>query len=150
MAIPSYGADQMRNNITQALMNVQNPPPRTQMPGGGMGSPTKSPIVAPGAAASPMAPGAPAPGGAGGPQSPFAPPPTPGMPGMPGQGFAPPPNGAIGAPTVGPPQVAPPQMGGMPLPPPGLSQNIVGAPPPQAGQVPGTQLPVAPGQLGRY
>jgi hypothetical protein len=130
-----------RNAITQALLNVQNPPPRTQMPGMGAGAPTQSPIVPSGVAASPNMQGA---GGA-------VPPPAQGSPSLPGG--VPPGMGAMGAPMgmpgVGAPQ-SPQQMGGAPLPPPQNVPGLVGQQPPQVGQLPGTQLPGMPGQLGRY
>jgi hypothetical protein len=135
--------NQQRNAITQALMNVQNPQPRTampQMPGAQIGAPTQSPIVPSGVAANPAAPGVP---GAGGAPSPFAAPPTTGPTGQ--QPFAPPPGGSIGAPTIGPPQMAPPPIGGVPIPPVPPTQNLVGQPPPQAGMIPGTQLPLPMG-----
>ena len=71
--------NQQRNQITQALMNIQNPPPRTGMPPQ-MNSPS---IPAPGSGApgqmqTPGAPGTPPLGGPPGP----LPPPTPGTPGM--------------------------------------------------------------------
>jgi hypothetical protein len=129
--------NQQRNAITQALMNVQNPQPRTQMPGGGLGAPTQSPIVPSGVAANPAAPGMP---GMGNPMPPTAAPPQPGVPGQ--TPFAPPPGGSIGAPTIGPAQMAPPPIGGVPIPPVPPTQNLVGQPPPQAGMIPGTQLPL--------
>jgi hypothetical protein len=138
MPLPSYGADQMRDMITRALLEVQSPSPR--MPGGGMGAPTQGPVVPPGVTAPPQgAPGAsgmpPSPPGGGvqGPQMPGMPGPSPGA-------LAPAPPG------MGPPQVPPPQMGGAPIPPVPRSQNLVGQPPPGIDEILGTQLP--PG--GRY
>ena len=72
---------QQRNAITQALMRVQNPPPRTQMPGGNVGAPTQSPIVPAGVAANPAAPGMP---GVTNPMPPTGAPPQPGAQLLPG------------------------------------------------------------------
>lgn len=139
MAVPSYGADQMRDLITRALMEVQNPSPRTQMPGGGVGAPTQSPVVPPGAAAGPMPPGM------GGAPSPQMPPGGGGVQGPTGPQMPQAP-GSLAPMPVGPPQVPPPQMGGAPMPPVPRSQNIVGMPPPDAGMIPGTQIPVPQGR----
>lgn len=137
---------QQRNAITQALMRVQNPPPRTQMPGGNVGAPTQSPIVPAGVAANPAAPGMP---GVTNPMPPTGAPPQPGAqpPGM-QQPFAPPPGGSIGAPTVGPPQAMPVSPGGFAVPPQPNVPGLVGALPPPP--LVGTQIPQLPGQLGRY
>ena len=53
----------VRNQITQALMNVQNPQPRTQVPGTGdappgLGAPPAPQGIPPGVASSPTMPGA--------------------------------------------------------------------------------------------
>lgn len=73
-------ANNQRDAITQALMNVQNPPPRTQVPGGGMPGtdmaglqpPPMPDPTAPPASPSPMP-------GAGGGMSPAGAPPMGGM-----------------------------------------------------------------------
>jgi len=136
------GMNMQRNAITQALLNVQNPPPRTQMPGMGAGAPTQSPIVPSGVSASPNMQGA---GGPAMPPPMQAPPPAPGGAQGPAFGMG----VGQGAP-MAPPQSMPPQMGGTPLPPPPNVPGLVGQQPPQVGQLPGTQIPGMPGQLGRY
>jgi len=117
--------DGIRDAITQALMNVQNPQPRTQVPpgmGGGLGAPQMSGGIPP-AGGQGMPPGTDA-----------TAPPAPAMP--PG---APP---AVGG------QVPPPMPGGAPLPPGPPRGSALGQQMPQ--QIPGTQLPMGPGQLGPY
>lgn len=110
--MPPYTMDpnQRRNNITQALMNIQQPPPQTGMqmpaPGGGMGGPQ---AMAPPPPMSGMQmpqmppPGAPPQGapipqqtpvnmplGGGMPPQPPMPPGAPGAPGAPAPGGMPP------------------------------------------------------------
>ena len=143
MAYDLSGINSQRNAITQALMNVASPPPRTQMPGGGVGAPTQSPGSGMGVPTqNPIVPSGV--GGMPGLTSPTqAPPPPGGMPGamQPGMGGLMSQGVGQGAP-LGPPQITPPPMGGMPIQPPGPVPGNIGVQPPQAGQVPGTQLPM--------
>jgi len=123
----------IRDAITQALMNVQNPQPRTEVPGAqpgmpGMGAP-------------------PAPGG--------IPPGVTQPPGMPGAGGGmsasmPPPGGVMppAAPGMPPNQLPPAMPGGAPVGPPPRVPNMVGQAP--IDPTLGTQLPGGPGQLGPY
>jgi hypothetical protein len=128
-------SNQQRNQITQALMNIQNPPPRAMMPP----QPNAAGVPAPGAGTPGQAqtPGAPTPpiGGPPGPMGPAAPPtpgqglaPTPGlMPQSMGQSMQP------GGMTPGGPNMAPPPIVGQPpvpqtpnmVPPPGLGSGQV-------------------------
>ena len=104
--MPPDGANQQRDAITQALMNVQNPAPRTPMP---PGIPTPTGVQPPppggGAGMPPTAmpaPGMPAPMGMPSPM---------GVPGLPGGQM--PPQAMPGVPQ-------PMQMPGMPQKPPGM------------------------------
>lgn len=132
------GVGGIRNAITQALMNVQNPQPRTEMPGAqpgmpGMGAPPGPQGIPPGAPPGmPGAGGMPPPGGGG-------------MPGgaMPPGGVMPPP--AAMAQQGGQP---PPMPGGAPIGPPPRVPNMVGQQP--IDPMVGTQMPGGPGQLGPY
>jgi hypothetical protein len=123
------GGGNMRDAIAQALMNVQNPQPRTQTPSGLMGTPTmKSPAAgASPTATTPGAPGTPPLGGG----APFAAPPQTGMAGglMPtsmGQTMQP------GATFPGGAGFAPPPLAGVPP----VPQTPQMAPPPALGQQP--------------
>jgi len=120
----------VRDAITQALMNVQSPQPRTEMPGAqpgmpGMGAP-------------------PAPGG--------VPPGVTSPPGMPGAGggmsASMPPPGGVMPPPMAAGQTPPPMPGGAPVGPPPRVPNMVGQAP--IDPTLGTQMPGGPGQLGRY
>jgi hypothetical protein len=134
---PSMGGGNVngvRDAITQALMNVQNPQPRTEMPGAqpgmpGMGAP-------------------PAPGGI--PPGITAPPGMPGAGGAPGGGMSAsmPPPGGVMPPPMGAGQTPPPMPGGAPIGPPPRMPNMVGQAP--IDPTMGTQMPGGPGQLGRY
>ena len=92
MPMQNYGADAGRDRITQALMNIQNPPPQMQMPQAPMQGQGGMPPPPPGANPSQMAAGAM-------PPPPPAQPPMGGLMGSPGnmqpggvmpQGVAPP------------------------------------------------------------
>jgi hypothetical protein len=136
--MPYYGDPNMqRNAIVQALLNVANPQPRTQIPGaqgqqGGFGA-TRAPNVlgpqtpgeGPSTASSPGIPGVPGTfNPAAAPTPPAAGPMDPNgvqgpvVPGQPGAFGAAPAGGAVGRP-LAPPQMMPQQAGGMPAPPPG-------------------------------
>ena len=121
MQFPGGGADAQRDSITQALMNIQNPRPHTQVPPG-MGA----------------APQTPSPQGADGGVPGAGAPPVPGVPGqMPGAGMQP---GGLGPMSMnqtmqpggvmpGGPQFAPPPQVGIPPP-----QQSPQMPPPIGGQ----------------
>ena len=120
-----------RNQITQALMNVQNPPPRMGMPpqpNAGIPAPGAG---APGQMQTPGAPGMPSIGAPGAPMAPPAPP-------TPGQGLAQTPgllpqsmgqNLQPGGTMPGGPNMAPPPILGQPPQP----QNPNMVPPPAVG-----------------
>jgi hypothetical protein len=134
---PSMGGGNiggMRNAITQALMNVQNPQPRTEVPGSGgappaIGAPSAPQGIPPGVTTPPSMPGAMPTGG-----------------GMPG-GMPPPGGMAPGMPPMGAGQMPPPMPGGAPVGPPPRVPNMG---PPPVDPTMGTQMPGGPGQLGRY
>jgi len=112
------GVNQQRNAITDALMNIQNPKPRTQVP--------------PGVGAAPQTP---SPAGADGAVTGAGVPPVPGVPGtMPGAGMQP---GGLGPTSMNQPL----QPGGVM---PGGPQF---APPPQVG-IPPAQSPMTPPPIG--
>jgi hypothetical protein len=144
-----FDANSQRNAIVQALMNISNPPPATQMPQtpgqapGQFGSPTRSPNVL--APPSQSVPGAgmqmtpPQSGVLGaapnsaltGPQGPRGT--IPPFAAPPGQG------GGFGFAPQSPPQITPPMPGGgTPYGPQQSSTNMVGQQPPL--QSPGAQL----------
>jgi len=120
----------VRDAITQALMNVQSPQPRTEMPGAqpgmpGMGAPPAPGGIPPGVTAPPAMPGA---GG--------------------GMSASMPPPGGVMPPPMPAGQTPPPMPGGAPVGPPPRVPNMVGQAP--IDPTMGTQMPGGPGQLGRY
>jgi len=124
-------SNQQRNSITQALMNIQHPPPRMGMP-----PQPNAGIPAPGAGAAGQAttPGAPGTPPLGGPPGPMAPPapPTPGQGIMGTPGLTPQSMGQSmqpGGMVPGGPNVAPPPILGQPPQP----QNPNMVPPPAVG-----------------
>jgi hypothetical protein len=113
MQFPGGGADAQRDAITQALMDIQNPRPRTQVPPGiGAAPTTTSPTAAPQTPGVPGVPGAIPPGAGaqpgglmpGGMNSTLQPGAT--FPG--GAGFAPPPQVGVAPQTQMPPAMMPP------------------------------------------
>jgi PPE-repeat protein len=126
-------SNQQRNAITQALMNVQNPPPRSQMPQqpNAMTAMPAPGSTAPGQMTTPGAPGT-SPLGPGVQPPPPPPPPTPGQGISPTPGLGPQSMGQTMQPTGmmpgGPNFGTPPLVGGPPQP-----QNPNMVPPPAVG-----------------
>jgi hypothetical protein len=163
MPLPYGTADNQRNAIVQALMNVASPPPRTQAPpapgqyGGATQPPGSSSVMSPSLPGTGQGlPGMP-PGGALGlggnagtvqpptGAQPFAGPPAPGQPG-PGMSS---PFAQGGYKPLAPPTSMPPAPAGpLPYGPMPNVPNLVGQPPPM--QSPGSQMPTPTPPLGTY